>query len=252
MIKIGIIGSGNVATHLANGLSKTANVIGIYSKTKANATTLAKKVKSKFVSLSELEANAELIIIAVNDDQIEKVAKQLKSSKKLIVHTSGSVSSEVLKKARISNYGVFYPLQTFSKSKKVDFSNIPICVYSPNKKSLSILKKLASALSGNVTVIDDEQRKIIHLAAVFACNFSNHMYAIADDILKENNLSLDLLKPLIAETANKIQRITPKEAQTGPAKRKDNNTIKKQLKMLEDNADWQKIYKLVTQNIQKQ
>ena len=149
------------------------------------------------------------------------------------------------------NNGIFYPLQTFSKDKGVDISSVPFCIEANNTETQNTLFNLAKTLSNNVQLITSEQRKVIHLAAVFACNFSNNMYAIADDILLQNGMDLNLLKPLIKETANKIQKDSPKHVQTGPARRNDQEVIKNHIQMLADSKDYQDIYELITNNIIK-
>jgi predicted short-subunit dehydrogenase-like oxidoreductase (DUF2520 family) len=148
-----------------------------------------------------------------------------------------------------NNYGVFYPLQTFSKSREISFSDIPICIEANQSSTLLKLQQLAGTLSSSVHPINSEERKTLHLAAVFANNFVNHLYSIGSEILQENNLSFDLLKPLIRETAAKIETLHPLEAQTGPARRNDQGVINAQLKLLQDQPEFQKIYSFVTESI---
>jgi predicted short-subunit dehydrogenase-like oxidoreductase (DUF2520 family) len=244
-----LIGAGNVATQLGLALSGAGYKISqVYSKTKSSSTALAKKLKAESINdLKKLNTYAAVYIIAVNDDAIAEVAKQLKLKDKIVVHTSGSVSIEALKGSS-KNYGVFYPLQTFTKGKKVNFKNVPLCIEGNNKATSTTLQYFAKSISSNVKVISSEQRKVIHLAAVFACNFSNHMYVIAEDLLKQNKLSLDLLKPLIEETALKIKDHSPAKVQTGPAIRGDKKVMEGHLKMLKDKK-LKDIYQIISKDI---
>ncbi len=247
-----IIGTGNVATQLALALhEKKFNIIQIVGRKEKDVLLLSKKIKTAgSTNFNNINSNADIYILAIKDDAINSLASKLKLKDKLIVHTSGTVDLNVLK-SPFSNYGVFYPLQTLSKNKKIDFKNVPICIEANNKKAFNLLFELANTLSDKVYKINSEQRKIIHLAAVFACNFSNYMYVIADDILSKNKLSFDLLKPLIAETAEKIKSNKPFKNQTGPAVRKDTKTMKAHLKMLENNKSFKKIYENVSDGIMK-
>ncbi len=247
--KIVIIGAGNVATQLGLALKAKSNIVQVVSKTKSSASKLASLLNCDYtLSFEKINTTADIYIIAVNDDAVKEVASQLKLQDKIVVHTSGSVEMELLKTSS-KNYGVFYPLQTFSKNKKADFKNIPICLEANNTKTFTILKSVAESISNNVQKINSEQRKTIHLAAVFACNFSNHLYAIANTILTGKNLSLDLLKPLIEETANKIKNNSPVNMQTGPAIRNDKKTIDNHLKMLAGKKEYTQLYKLLSQSI---
>lgn len=245
-----LIGAGNVATHLGLALKKSNHtILEVYSKHNPSAIELAEKLKCpSTTSLNEINQNADIYIISVKDDAIANVAEHLHLNDKIIVHTSGSVDINVIKSCS-KNYGVFYPLQTFSKNKKADFKNVPICIEANNTFTFKILENLAESISNNIHKITSQQRINIHIAAVFACNFTNHFYAIADTILKSNNLSLDLLKPLIAETAEKIKNNSPLEMQTGPAIRGDKKTMDKHLKMITDKK-YKQLYKLVSKSIE--
>lgn len=248
---ITFIGSGNVATHLANALfHKGLTIKQIYSKTLSNATTLANQVDANScTSLNDIETGADIYIVSIKDDEITNILPQLSIKNELIVHTSGGISIDVLQS--FQNYGIFYPLQTFSKHQNIDISLVPFCIEANTQENIEQLVGLAKTLSENVQVVNSEQRKKIHLAAVFACNFSNYMYTIAEDILNDSKLDLNLLKPLIKETADKIEWTPAKEAQTGPAKRNDQEVIKNHLTMLAHSKDYQDIYKLITENIIK-
>ncbi len=248
--KITLIGSGNVGTQLGMALYKSGHSISqVYSRTKKSADTLAKKLESKSITdLKLLDLNSDIYIIAIKDDVIADVVKQLRLKDKIVVHTSGSIPLQALSTAS-KNHGVFYPLQTISKSKVVDFRTIPICLEANTKKTFKLLQNLAKTISENVQEITSEQRQIIHLSAVFACNFSNHMYAIAASLLKKNHVPFAILKPLIAETASKIQFNDPQKMQTGPAVRGDYKTLKSQLKLLDGDKKLKLIYKLLSDDI---
>lgn len=251
-MKVVIIGSGNVAFHLAKALHKAkVEVVQIWSNTYDNASSLAHLINSKAINqLNEIDKNAAICFIAVKDDYIADVAAQLTGFKGVIVHTAGAVNLNVLN-GIAANFGVFYPLQTFSKSKEVSFANIPLCLEANNEHTLQILKLLANQLSNNVKEIDSEKRKILHLAAVFACNFTNHMYALAEEILETNQLDFDIIRPLITETANKVQQALPLQVQTGPAIRNDEETLKKHEGLLKEHPQLLNIYKTLSNSIKK-
>ena len=194
-------------------------------------------------------ADADIYIIAVKDSAIQEILENINLNEdQLIVHTAGSVPMSILD-GFTNCYGVFYPLQTFSKSRKVDFSNIPICIEANHPSTTMKLEKLGERLSSSVNQINSEERKSLHLAAVFVNNFVNHFYSIGAEILHDKKLDFGLLKPLIRETAEKINTLHPLEAQTGPAKRNDQSIINAQLKMLHDQPEYQKIYSFVTESI---
>lgn len=246
---ITIIGSGNVATHLGKALlEKGFSINQVYSQNKDNSFELASALNAmpcddpKFIT-----DESDLYIICIKDDFIAKIAQQLVLKNKIVVHTSGSVSMDVL--THFDNYGIFYPLQTFSKETEVNISEVPFCIEANNTDTQQQLLALAKVLSNNVYEINSEQRKKIHVAAVFACNFSNYLYSISEDILNENNMDFDILKPLILETAKKIQHNSPKDVQTGPAKRNDQEVLNKHLKMLGNSPSSQEIYKLISNAI---
>ncbi|RZL58735.1 MAG: DUF2520 domain-containing protein, partial [Pedobacter sp.] len=208
-MRVSIIGSGNVATHIAKAL-KNANVtlLHIWSHNVENAEILANKVDAKAVeNISQISNDSDIVLISVKDDKITAVSSQLHNYKGLIAHTSGAVAIDIL--ASNENYGVLYPLQTFSKQKELDFSHIPLCLEANSKANLNLLKQLAKLISNSVYEVDSEQRKTLHLAAVFACNFPNYLYGIAQQLLAKNQLDFDIIKPLITETANKIQTALP-------------------------------------------
>lgn len=249
---VSIIGSGNVATHLAKALQKAnVQVLNIWSNRFENALALAQEVGAQAVNeLAEIVADeSDILLISVKDDAIGSVAQKLNGYSGVVAHTSGSVSLTVLN--GIENHGVFYPLQTFSKQKELDFSLVPLCLEASTPSALAKLKHLAALLSKHCYDVDSEQRKILHLAAVFACNFPNYLYGIAQQLLAQHQLDFNIIKPLIIETANKIQTALPINVQTGPAIRNDVQTLNKHEEMLQKHPEWLTIYKLLSEQIKK-
>jgi predicted short-subunit dehydrogenase-like oxidoreductase (DUF2520 family) len=248
-IKIALVGAGNVAVHLGLALRHTGFKIEyVLNRNPEKGMLLSKKLGAQFITDFETFDNPDLVILAVSDDAIPIIAKQLTGRTLSVVHTSGTVTKDILNVVG-TDYGVFYPLQTFSVHKAVDFSKVPICIDSSNSAFTSKLESLAHSLSTHVCLIDDQKRSILHLAGVFASNFSNYLYAIAEDILVKNDLPFDILFPLIQETAVKIQTTAPLDAQTGPAKRGDQTTIQKHLIFLHDDPELLGLYKMFTDNI---
>ncbi len=247
MTKIVILGTGNVALNLLRAFrsSKTAKVVQIVGRNKNNIPQ--REVLPSFTSDFKNIKEADIYIIAVSDDAISTVSQQLKKYKGIVVHTSGSKGLEVLPKN--NKRGVFYPLQTFSKERTPNFSEIPICIEAENDMVLSRLEALASGLSDRVVKIKSEQRTALHLAAVFLNNFTNHLVYLADEICKNHQLSIDLLKPLLRETLEKLEDLSPLEAQTGPARRGDYKTILNHMELLKDQKQ-REIYSLLSQSIQ--
>ncbi|WP_052143589.1 Rossmann-like and DUF2520 domain-containing protein [Wocania ichthyoenteri] len=248
MISVVILGAGNVATHLFKAFSKAKNVV-INQWYNRNLNTISSyKSEVEIIDDVSLLKDADIYIIAVSDDAIAELSKQLPFENKLVVHTSGSVSVyDIYKKQK---RGVFYPLQTFSKAAEMDFENVPICIEAINKKDYPILKELAISIGSPTKKVNSDQRRALHLAAVFVNNFTNQLYRIGHEITESEGAEFDLLKPLILETAKKVQKLSPYMAQTGPAKRHDKKTIKKQLKQLE-NKHHKDIYELLTSSIQQ-
>lgn len=244
------IGSGNLATQLATALKEKGITISqIYSRTSSNAAALADKLGASFTSdPSEIDEDADIYFYALKDNSLASFLKETHLPDAMHVHTSGSVSLSVFRDSTM-HYGVFYPLQTFSKNKSVDFSKIPICIEASNSDMQEELLGLAHLLTDKTYIINSDQRKILHLAAVFACNFSNYMYDIASEILSDVGFGFDILKPLIEETANKVQTLNPYDAQTGPAVRYDKNVIDKHLTMLKRYPNYKKVYKELSKAI---
>ena len=247
-MKITFIGSGNLAWHLSDVLKENGHeIVEIWSKSEENAKLLSSKLNCNIISsLNNLE-NTDLIIISVKDDAILKVLNKIKEFNTPIVHTSGSVGTDVFKNRE--NFGVFYPIQSFNKNIDVNFNETPICIEANNSELEDKLIILAKSISNSVHLLNSKQREQLHIAAVFACNFTNHILSISESILKKSDLDFNLLKPLIEHTFNKIKDSSPSEVQTGPAKREDYNTIEKHLNLLEGKSDLQIIYSKITNHI---
>jgi len=249
MISIVLIGTGNVARHLLDTfrLYQEIRVVQVLGRNEKNLAYFREfsKTSSDFEKLLP----ADLYIIAVSDDAIPSVSQLIRNKNGIVVHTSGSVSLDVLSK--YDHRGVFYPLQTFSKERKIDFKNVPICLESNQREDMELLKTLAHHISEQVYEISFQQRRSLHLAAVFVNNFTNHLYQIGNRICEENKVSFDILEPLILETAHKIKDLSPHDAQTGPAKRGDKRTIKQHMEVL-GNSGYRKIYELLSQSIERE
>jgi len=246
-MQIVLIGSGNVAFHLAKAFTEAQIPV---SQIFGRNTTELQKISEQFsIPFStETLADADLYIISVSDSSIAEVSSLIKNENALVTHTSGSVSREALN----GNYrkSVFYPLQTFSKSKNLDYSKIPFFIDAENENDEEILKNLASKISKNVMLANDEKRKYIHLTAVFACNFVNHLFARAKEISDSQGIPFDYFLPLIDETTQKIHELEPKLAQTGPAIRNDEKVLKLHESLLTDEEKL-KIYKTLNESIKK-
>ena len=248
MKNIILLGSGNVATHLGIAL-KNSNytIVQVFSKSIKNAKLLAKKLDTHFTNdLTKLKP-ADLIIVSINDDAILSVLSKIKDT--AIVHTSGSIGLDVFKQ-KFTNYGVFYPLQTFNKEIDINISEIPFCIEGNSLEFEKQLIKIAKALSNNVVKMNSQQRKQLHIAAVFACNFSNHMYSIADELLANNNIDFKILLPLIRKINANLENYRPKEVQTGPAKRKDTAIIQEHIATIKEN-EIKELYHKISENIIK-
>ena len=250
-LRVILIGSGNVATILGEALLKAGvEIVQVYDRKIQQAATLAKKLSAKAIDdLSRVDHKPALIIIAVKDDAIPGIVKKIKVHDGIVVHTSGSVGMNVLKK--FPQYGIFYPLQTFTSGRKISLENVPICLEAGDYETLFSLSNIAESISTQVYHLDSKQREAVHLAAVFANNFTNCMYAIAEEIVDKNNLPFDILRPLIAETAKKVQSMSPVEAQTGPAMRNDKLVLKKQLSLFKKHPELKKIYVSISSEIAK-
>ena len=247
-----ILGSGNIAWQMSKKLKKEKQkILQVYSRKIASAKKLAAIHKCAYTSsLKKINPEADVYLFAISDDAIKNVGDKLQylnSSNKIFIHTSGSIPSNVFK-STFDNYGVLWPPQSINKEIKIDFSKVPLCI-TADKKTLASAKKVAKLLSNNTYILNDEQKKKLHLAAVFANNFSNHMAAVAENICKENNLDFKILHPILKETFEKIIKVGPLAAQTGPASRADQKTMKQHKTLLKEDLTLQKIYTLISKDI---
>lgn len=252
MYKISLIGSGRVAWQLAQALENSGHIIGeVWSRTPENAASLADHLYSTHVQnhLDFSESCSKIFLVSVADKAIEEVANQLILPPDAIVaHTAGTMPMELLQPAS-EQYGVFYPLQTFSKERKPGWQEIPLCLEAVDEKTLHHLKEIAGTLSRQVICLDARSRKVLHLSAVFACNFTNHMIRISEELLEDQGIEPEVLHPLISETLRKSMEIGAKRAQTGPAAREDMLILSRHLELLESRPDYAELYKLISKNI---
>ncbi|MCF8244432.1 MAG: DUF2520 domain-containing protein [Saprospiraceae bacterium] len=255
-MKIVLIGAGNVATHLGRKLVEVGEeVVQVFSRSLPKAAALATELGARPVDdLYGVTAKADLYIIAVHDDAIGEVLKKIEDFvlDKLVVHTSGSTPAKVFETVpELNRTGVFYPLQTFTKERQLDFSEVPICIQASQDADLLVLEELASKISSNVYKITDAQRAWLHVSAVFVNNFTNHLFNIGNSCLGKKQLPFEMLMPLIRETVAKLEDGSPKDMQTGPAVRKDIKTIERHLTLLNGRGDLQEIYRVLTKHIKR-
>jgi len=251
--KICLFGAGNVAINIAKALNLAGyRIIQVYSRTLESAAQLTNRLDaSPITDPSHFDHSADVVIFALNDNALSEVISKIDFSGQLALHTSGSTSIDVFKD-KAEHYGVLYPLQTFSKNRAVKFHEIPLFIEANSSKNLSNLKMLASSLAANVFVADSIQRKQLHLSAVFANNFVNHLYTLASEMIKTSGFTFEVLKPIILETALKaIDSNNPGTVQTGPAIRLNKEIIEKHIEMLTLRPDLQNLYTFTTNSIVK-
>jgi predicted short-subunit dehydrogenase-like oxidoreductase (DUF2520 family) len=246
MITVSIIGSGNVAQHLITAFQKAEGMLLVQVLARTPETVAALLNRTQLITDYQDLVKVDLILVAVTDSAIAAVSKQIPLENQLVAHTSGSVPLHDLNSK--NHRGVFYPLQTFTKGKEVDFCKIPLCLEADHASDYATLEAVAKTISEITYPVSSEQRKALHVAAVFVCNFVNHLYLIGSDLCEEHHLDFDLLKPLIQETASKIMSLSPMEAQTGPARRQDSTTINAHLNYLTDTHQ-KELYTLLTKSI---
>ena len=225
-MKIAIVGNGNVACHLYKALKNKSEVKMVNSRT-----------------LKELPEDSDVILISVTDNSIEEVSKKILPTDAIVAHTAGSVPMTILQGKKI---GVFYPLQTFTKGVELNYKEIPVFIEGSDPEVVQKLKEVAALFSQYVKEADSEVRKTLHLASVFACNFTNALAGVSEDILKDSGIDFSAILPLMRQTINKLEKISPGEAQTGPAARGDSKVIETHLKMLESKPEYQEIYNQIS------
>ena len=252
-MKVVMIGAGNLATQLSLSMLRLPNIqfVQVYSHTMAHAEELAGCLGTVACNHPKKVRNdADLYVFALKDAVLEDIAASIPGNEGLWIHTAGSMPMELFANYT-KRYGVLYPLQTFSRHRNVNFSSIPLFLECKQKSDYLILEGLAKQLSDKVQFLSSDSRRYLHLAAVFACNFTNHMYVLAGQLLNSAGVSENLLFPLIDETAAKIHDMSPINAQTGPAVRYDENVLQKHLELLSEanQPNMQVIYQLLSQSI---
>lgn len=252
--RIALLGAGNVATHLGKAWQQAGcTVVQVYSRTEQSASELATCLGVPFVtSLDEICTDADIYVVAVKDAVLQELIPALVKGREaaLFVHTAGSMPMAVWQGVA-PRHGVLYPMQTFSKAREVDFTSVSFFVEANHQADKEALKELAGALSPKVYEATSAQRAYLHMAAVFACNFANHMYTLSARLLEKNGLPFDAMLPLIDETARKVHGLHPHDAQTGPAIRGDENVMGKHLAMLADEPEVKEIYRIISDSIRK-
>lgn len=251
-MKIVFIGAGRLATHLSHALREAGHeIVQVYSRTIESATAMATAVgASSTTDISALDSSADAYIMALPDAVMPQLLPLVCKGReqKVFIHTAGSVPMDVFR-GMASHYGVLYPMQTFTKGRTVNFGEIPCFIEASDELAMSIITSLAKSASNRVQYLPSADRKHLHLAAVFACNFVNHCYTVAADILADHGIPFDVMLPLIDETARKVHQIEPSEAQTGPAVRLDENVIRYQSAMLKDTPLVKDIYERMSMSI---
>ena len=253
-MRIALIGSGRVASCMGPRLRQAGHTVtGVYSRTPANADKLAKVVGAPAFDRLESLPEANVYLVMLTDDALIKLAPAIVKGreKSLFLHTAGSVPMDLWKEAGAKRYGVLYAMQTFSKGADIDWPEVPVFVEGCNPDELRIVTSLASDLSGKVTELSSEGRKKLHVAAVFTCNFSNHMYAIAQKLLATEGVPFSVMLPLVRETARKVESMSPEDAQTGPAVRGDRKVMDQHLELLKEYPEYAELYRLISTDINK-
>ena len=254
-MKIALIGAGNVATCLGPRLKEVGHEItAVYSRTAESARILADRLGATYTTDIKAVPASDAAIVMLKDDALKELAPAITDSlkKTLLLHTAGSVPMDIWREVGAIQYGVLYPMQTFSKESRIDWSQVPLFIEGSSAPVLESVRELALTISPDVTVLSSEGRKKLHLAAVFTCNFSNHMYAIAEQLLASEGVPFRVMLPLVRETARKVERIKPLDAQTGPAVRGDRKVIGEHLALLKNNPEYAELYRLISIDINKE
>jgi len=249
--KIILIGAGNLAWHIGPALQDAGyTILQVYNRSVEPAKMLAESLGVKWTMDAEsMDPQAEILLFCITESAIPEIFCRIESKKKpMMVHTSGSVPMDVFQ-GIAREYGVLYPLMTFTKGRSLNFHSVPVCIEGNTSGSNAILEKMARGISNRVYKIDSKQRMVLHLAGIVASNFSNHMFHLSSDFLEDKGIDFELLKPLIKETASKALEMDPAAAQTGPASRNDADIIRDHIDLLKDNPELQKLYTFVSDSI---
>ena len=253
ILEISFIGAGNLATNLAHALYHAGHhILQVYSRTQHSAEVLAEAVEAEpLTDLGLMTDNADVYIFSVTDRVLEELIKELAETVKgkVFLHTAGSIPMRVFE-PYAERFGVLYPMQTFSKTTLVDFADIPCFIEASDSATFAVISNLAGTVSRQIYEMDSDRRRYLHLAAVFACNFTNHCYAIAEEMLRCHQIPFEVMLPLIDRTAQKIHELSPQESQTGPAVRFDTNVMDKHLQLLDDQMT-RSIYELLSEDIHR-
>lgn len=250
-MRIVLVGAGGLATNLGLALHEAGHdVLAVFSRTMEHARILAERIGSQPTDdICALPNEADLFIVSVKDAVLTDVVQQLVQGREeqFFAHTAGSMPLELFQ-GMARHYGVFYPMQSFSKERRINFSEVPVFLEASDVQTLTLLKTLSATLTPHVYELSTDERRYLHLAAVFACNFANHCYALSAEILQQHGLPFNVMLPLIDETARKVHYLSPLEAQTGPAIRYDLNVINKQQQLLDDPA-MKELYERLSKSI---
>ena len=253
-MKIALIGAGNVATCLGPRLKEAGHEItAVYSRTVESARALADRLGAKYTTDLKAVPASDAAIVMLKDDALKELAPAIADSLKeaLLLHTAGSVPMDIWRSAGAFKFGVLYPMQTFSKASRIDWSQVPLFIEGSSAPVLESIRELALTISPDVTPLSSEGRKKLHLAAVFTCNFSNHMYAIAERLLATEGVPFSVMLPLVRETARKVETMSPEDAQTGPAIRGDRKVMDQHLELLKEYPEYAELYRLISTDINK-
>lgn len=247
-----LIGAGNVATHLGKAFHEAGcRIRMVYSRTKESARILAESIGCPYTTdITSIDNEADIYIVSLKDSVLDHILPELVkcNSKALFVHTAGSVSIDIWK-GLTHRYGVIYPMQTLSKQRDINFDNVHFFIEANTEEDTEMLIKTASLISRHIFKASSEQRKYLHISAVFACNFANHMYSICEHLLTSHGLPFSAMLPLIDETAEKVHHLSPVSAQTGPAQRDDHNIMNSHLSLLKDEPEIAELYLRISENI---
>ena len=248
--KLVIVGSGNVGYHIGQRLHQAGySIKQVFSLTPEHGKSLAEKVGSTFTNdVAKIIADADVYIVCVKDDAMESVYNALPIKNEIVLHTAGSVSKNVSNRTDL-HQGVLYPLQSFNRNAEVTWENVPVFVDGDDENVIQAASELGNALTKNVKLANDEQRLKVHVAAVFANNFSNHCMAIGEKLMEESGFAFDVLKPLVDATFRRLQHANPSDVQTGPAKRGDENTVDKHMNALVEHPNWKELYRYLSDDI---